>query len=131
MILLALYAMAIWMIAFKHRRRWIAWAALLAGVPLIPLVAFADVHMVGALTGENVTFLYIPAFVFAAVIALVGVMLALLRPPLPDHVCATCGYDLRGNVLGVCPECGEAVNGSARTAASRALHNPAKKSVQP
>jgi|GEM_PF-6121638 len=25
--------------------------------------------------------------------------------------CAACGYDLRGNISGICPECGEAVEG--------------------
>jgi hypothetical protein len=29
------------------------------------------------------------------------------RPP-PGH-CRACGYNLKGNISGVCPECGEAV----------------------
>ncbi len=32
------------------------------------------------------------------------------KAPNPDHpVCGSCGYDLTGNVSGICPECGEAV----------------------
>lgn len=30
----------------------------------------------------------------------------LRMPERDDLVCRTCGYDLRGNVSGVCPECG-------------------------
>lgn len=31
-----------------------------------------------------------------------------MRPSLfADHECQTCGYDLTGNISGVCPECGE------------------------
>jgi hypothetical protein len=32
---------------------------------------------------------------------------------LPSHICSTCGYDLTGNVSGVCPECGTAVQARA------------------
>ena len=28
---------------------------------------------------------------------------------IPHYCCRTCGYDLTGNVSGVCPECGEAI----------------------
>ena len=38
----------------------------------------------------------------------VAVLLARRRAPRPGH-CRRCGYDLRGNVSGVCPECGAKV----------------------
>lgn len=44
---------------------------------------------------------------------IVGVPLAMIivsdwaREPAPPSICAECGYDLRGNTTGVCPECGE------------------------
>ena len=34
------------------------------------------------------------------------------RPPPPGH-CQSCGYNLTGNVSGVCPECGAAVDADA------------------
>jgi hypothetical protein len=30
------------------------------------------------------------------------------RRRIPPHCCQSCGYDLTGNVSGVCPECHEA-----------------------
>ncbi len=41
--------------------------------------------------------------------------IAFIRGPLPrwrrrrKGLCLTCGYDLTGNVSGICPECGEAI----------------------
>jgi predicted RNA-binding Zn-ribbon protein involved in translation (DUF1610 family) len=29
----------------------------------------------------------------------------------PPGLCVSCHYDLTGNVSGVCPECGKAING--------------------
>jgi rubrerythrin len=41
---------------------------------------------------------------------LAGALHGLLSAPLgTDGQCRKCGYDLTGNVSGVCPECGEAV----------------------
>lgn len=36
------------------------------------------------------------------------------RPPASDGMCKGCGYDLSGNVSGVCPECGEPVSAASR-----------------
>ena len=57
----------------------------------------------------EVRFVFIPLWAF---FCLVGVPTAALfwrdrRRPKPGH-CRKCGYDLTGNVSGVCPECGRA-----------------------
>jgi hypothetical protein len=49
--------------------------------------------------------LWFPAAVFAAPPGL-WLLRRIHRRPRPGH-CPHCGYDLRGNVSGVCPECGE------------------------
>lgn len=54
-----------------------------------------------------------PAFISVCV---VGVLCGALdqAPELPDTpACKECGYDLRGSVSGVCPECGASVAGKA------------------
>lgn len=53
----------------------------------------------------------VPAFLSVCVLSvLYGAMYQ--APELPDApACQGCGYDLRGNVSGVCPECGAAVGG--------------------
>ena len=44
------------------------------------------------------------------VAAVVGAPFAMLRrPPVLEGHCVSCGYDLRGNVSGRCPECGTPV----------------------
>jgi hypothetical protein len=35
--------------------------------------------------------------------------LVFAQPPRPDGACRTCGYNLTGNVSGICPECGEPI----------------------
>jgi hypothetical protein len=47
-------------------------------------------------------------FGFAIALAIVGNIMAWrYRPRVPEaSKCRRCGYDLRGNVSGVCPECG-------------------------
>jgi len=45
------------------------------------------------------------AFLFGTAVA--EKLSDVLRPP--DGHCQSCGYDLTGNVSGVCPECGERI----------------------
>lgn len=53
----------------------------------------------------------VPAFISVCVLSvLYGALYQ--APELPDApACKECGYNLRGNVSGVCPECGASVNG--------------------
>ena len=47
---------------------------------------------------------------FTAILPTGGVITLLRRKRLMRHnLCATCGYDLRGNLSGVCPECGRPI----------------------
>ncbi|MBN1858452.1 hypothetical protein JW848_04525 [Candidatus Bipolaricaulota bacterium] len=52
--------------------------------------------------------LWIP-FVIAVIPT--GVLWYLDRRRIPPGYCRKCGYDLTGNVSGVCPECGEHISG--------------------
>ena len=53
-------------------------------------------------------FVYVRLWLLLVLLALPTALLFWLdrRKPRPGF-CATCGYDLTGNVSGVCPECGE------------------------
>jgi hypothetical protein len=51
--------------------------------------------------------LWIPFILFAFYPAIVAVrMMRAIRAGERPHACRRCGYDLTGNVTGVCPECG-------------------------
>lgn len=39
----------------------------------------------------------------------VGIPFLLRRPPRPPGFCRQCGYNLTGNVSGICPECGSRI----------------------
>ena len=53
--------------------------------------------------------IYVPLWMLLLAIAIpTAVLFWRARRPLPGH-CRKCGYDLTGNVSGVCPECGEAI----------------------
>ncbi len=68
----------------------------------------------------------IPIFLFAALIALYGYIMWVVvrnirRVFVEDRrqhhgACVTCGYNLTGNVSGVCPECGTGLAGRDRSA---------------
>ena len=52
---------------------------------------------------------WVPPLVLATVSYIVARPLIRVRNRRRRGLCVTCGYDLRGNVSGVCPECGQAV----------------------
>ena len=67
-------------------------------------------------------------FLFGAIVILFVVSIGFLcfrwhrrRQPPPGH-CQKCGYDLTGNVSGVCPECGTPIK--ARSREGRQAHPP-------
>ena len=58
--------------------------------------------------------LWIPASIFALLFPLASVPLYRLWHRRRNGLCLRCGYNLEGNVSGVCPECGEAIGQDAR-----------------
>lgn len=57
---------------------------------------------------DRLYFLALPGYVALVVFALMLVVLPRRRIRVPGR-CSRCGYDLTGNVSGVCPECGARV----------------------
>ena len=60
--------------------------------------------------------LWLPALMFAFPQAIVVVRALRRRRRRRAHECLACGYDLTGNVSGVCPECGRAIVRGCSTA---------------
>lgn len=110
MILFAIYALGVWTIAWRHRRRWPAFAAIFAGVPPILISARLDVWLVRKLFGEDAWHLFTLGLIFAGIVVFIGMVLAVQPRRRPDHECAACGYDLRGLASPACPECGEGLD---------------------
>ncbi len=63
------------------------------------------VWMAWRYTGRQTVSYILPVLPIAAAMAGVGVAMLVVRPR-PEWACKGCGYDLRGTVGGVCPECG-------------------------
>ena len=90
-------------------------------------LAFETEHLLDALTGDRLgptaVNVYVPALMFgfwggiqyyligAGVAALARVLFGSSRGH-DNHHCRKCGYDLRGNRSGRCPECGQPVANS-------------------
>lgn len=117
MILLAIYTIAIWVGVAVWRRRWAG--ALLLGGSLLPIAAFTlgagylaaepgaaeQFGFIGTLAGYG-RVIYVVSGFYAAMILGVGLLIFVQPRRLLGHECVACGYDLRGNLTGVCPECG-------------------------
>lgn len=112
MILLAVYAVFVWFLAMRWRRRWYGFVSVwgLGGLfwlaaPLIRSLS-PDWHGMNLLIqGETVLILASGTFICL-----------LPRPPAVERHCRTCWYDLSGLEPGdpgsvICPECGAPVGG--------------------
>lgn len=61
--------------------------------------------------------LYIPHWFLALIFAILPTIWLIAwrrRRNLPDNICANCGYDLTGNTMGKCSECGEDIEPAGR-----------------
>lgn len=109
MILLAVYAVVVWYLAMRWRRRWYGFAlvilAALAFYQLAPLLRTISPEWQGMnilITGETI------------LILVAGLFICLLpRPPSSQAHCRYCWYDLGGLEPSgpegiICPECGAA-----------------------
>lgn len=106
MVFLLAYAFAVWSLAFVYRRRWPAFVAVALALPPVAGAVHLDVLFVEHFFGENVDWLYALAGAFAALVVGVGLFIAVQPRAAPAYACRFCHYDLRGNAIGVCPECG-------------------------
>jgi hypothetical protein len=75
----------------------------------IGVVLFAAMVLRGA-TAEVPAFVWLSGIAFLVAAAAVRTMWR-RHHPLPRGHCETCGYNLRGNRSGRCPECGTAITG--------------------
>ncbi|MGP1347462.1 MAG: hypothetical protein ACTS3F_12460, partial [Phycisphaerales bacterium] len=97
-----------WAFIWWHRRRWIAYAALVAG--LIPIAIFTSVCIEFLHLKQNEpppSWLYLVAALYAFIFLLGGFVIAAANPHRAQHPCHHCGYDLLGlSAPTPCPECG-------------------------
>lgn len=87
------------------RRRYLLSAALLYGGPLLVATASSPIRF-GIVS--------IPLTAIAWLVAAGCIIVLFPKHTRPLHCCAVCEYDLRGNTSGVCPECGAAIDWTAR-----------------
>ncbi|MGQ0628769.1 MAG: hypothetical protein ACT4PL_11800 [Phycisphaerales bacterium] len=124
MILFAVYAVFVWYLAMRYRRRWLGFAIVLVGAALCLLLAKALMKFDTFLGGGPRLVQHL-IWGESALVLVVGLFVASLpRPPSGRH-CAYCWYDLRGlesesggstasagpGAEPVCPECGEPLLG--------------------
>lgn len=113
MILFPLYIAAIWIPAFVHRRRPLGFfIALLGPAPLLAFAWLVGLLLPQAKLATQSWWLFMYGSISVA-LAGGGLLIACAPRRAKAHQCAQCHYDLRGNVTGVCPECGRSLDGGA------------------
>ncbi|MFM9958127.1 MAG: hypothetical protein ACKVZJ_08615 [Phycisphaerales bacterium] len=120
MILLALYAIAVWVGVAWWRRRWPGavvlfgsqgpiWVFTLGAGFLAAEPGVAEKFgFLGTLAGYGRVIYFVSGF-YAALIFAVALLIFVQPRKLLGHQCRRCRYDLRGIDSEVCPECGEAL----------------------
>lgn len=110
-----IYGVLVWWLAFAWRGSWRAWAAPIAGLLGVVLVAWLHLKLGEWTSGQ----IYLPAmqvllYPYGVLVTVVGLFIAAI-PATPvgrrDGLCHACRYDLRGRTErdAVCPECGARV----------------------
>ncbi len=110
MIILPVYAIAIWTVIAVFRRRWQAFV--ITGLSVLPVgwITHLCVQHIPLKPGEpRPTWLYMISLGYGALILVIGLVIAVQRRDVRVSDCRACGYDLSGSRKLSCPECGEAV----------------------
>jgi len=110
LVFLLVYAVAIWAVTLIYRRRWQAFAAI--PISVIPIAFGAKLCVVYLIERDGPAVpVYVLAGGYSALIVMVGLLIAVQPRKRPaEKPCPACGYDLIGNLSGVCPECGLDMN---------------------
>ncbi|MCA9288457.1 MAG: hypothetical protein KDA05_07725 [Phycisphaerales bacterium] len=110
-----IYGVLVWWLAFAWRGSWRAWAAPIAGLLGIVLVAWLHVKLSEWTNGRiYLRALQVLLYPYGVLVTAVGLFIAAI-PATPvgrrDGLCHACRYDLRGRTErdAVCPECGARV----------------------
>jgi hypothetical protein len=116
------YALTVWLLAARHRRQLLGWAAVLGGVGA--LVAVAMVHyLVGRAHPEIfMQGMQVLLYPYTAMVAGVGFFVVSMPRGHDGLRCRRCRYDLAGlhdDEIDRCPECGEPLPERPRAAAHR------------
>lgn len=105
MIVLVIYVGAVWALAHWLRRRWQGFVvAALSVFPVVGAAAALPSLLGIGVSMSSPAMAALPAAYAGLVCA--GAALIAAQPRRPAVGCSGCGYDLAGNTLGVCPECG-------------------------
>lgn len=106
MILFPVYIAAVWIPAYLYRRRALGFViALLGPAPVMGMAWVIGLLMPDAKLAMQSWWLALYGS-FALALGIGGLLLACAPRRAKPHQCGACHYDLRGNVTGVCPECG-------------------------
>lgn len=105
--LFLLFAIGVWYAAYRHRRRWQAFAILSLGVPFVPILIRIYVFIfTGHFLPQDGAIMDVISLTYAGTLLFIGLFLAFMPRHHALFPCQNCRYELLGNVTGRCPECG-------------------------
>ena len=109
-VILPLYAAAIWMIVAYFRRRWQAFVVIALSVLPVGSLTHLCLSYIPLKSGEpKPSWIYALSAAYAVLIVFVSLVIAVQRRRAAEHHCHACHYDLRGLTSARCPECGSKV----------------------
>ncbi|MBL0870918.1 MAG: hypothetical protein IBJ18_10120 [Phycisphaerales bacterium] len=135
MIILPLYALYIWFLAFRWRRTWRGYAVSAAGGLAVLLLAIIGDKYFGGVSDkvDRLDLLKVIFWAEGAAVFFVGTIIA-SAPRSDGRVrCLYCRYDLSGHAheqIPVCPECGMPADGFASMRSQRLNPQQAKQAIE-
>lgn len=107
MFIFGLYTVLVWWLAFRHRRRWLGFAAVVAGVAGLYVVSELLRAWFPTADGQGSPLIAVLLLPYEGMLLVGGLYIVALPRPKRAMTCAGCAYDMRGLDAGSrCPECG-------------------------
>jgi hypothetical protein len=107
--LFVIYAVVVWYFAIRYRRNWRAFAAVVAGVAGLSVLAYLHIRLSRWTHGRIfLPQLQVLLYPYTVLVGVVGFYAACLGHRYNPAACLGCGYDRTGLMRAnpVCPECG-------------------------
>jgi len=100
------YAVAVWAICVRFRRRWPAFVVPLLSIGPVALLTYLELALLDFLESGGQPLVYIFSGGLSALMLGVGLLIAVQPRTVVQQPCPSCRYEMEGVKGDICPECG-------------------------